>query len=37
VALTATARNQWLILADPAQCDAWPAAAAIYNQAVARQ
>jgi hypothetical protein len=34
--LIATARDQWNILADPAQRDAWPAATASYNQAVAR-
>lgn len=34
--LTATARDQWAILADPGQRDAWPVAAARYNQAVAR-
>jgi len=34
--LVATAREQWLILADPYQRDAWPAAAAAYNLATAR-
>ena len=34
--LIATAREQWRVLSDPSQRDAWPAATAQYNQTVAR-